>query len=238
LILYYITDRKQFSGNPGEQCRRMLAKVDEAARAGVDAIQLREKDLPTRDLERLAREALEIVVAARRKGSRTRFLINSHADVAIACGADGVHLTSTDISAGEMRALWMRSQPQRPPVICVSCHSAADVRMSESQGADFAVLAPIFGKKETGREGIGLAALAEACGRLRSPEHTESAPKPQRFPVLALGGVTLENARACLEAGAAGVAGIRLFQETDVAEVVNKLKPAINRMERSFEFGP
>ncbi len=196
VLLYYITDRKQLPSSV-----RLLHKIAEAAHAGVHYIQLREKDLPVRELEVLAKEAVQAIV-----GTRTRLLINSRSDVAIASGAHGVHLTSTDIYAGDARALWR----ERQPVIGVSCHSTGDVRMAEAQGADFAVLAPIFGK--AGGPGIGLTALAEATGVVPPPAHTESAPRPLRFPVLALGGVTLANARACLAAGAAGVAGIRLFQ--------------------------
>jgi thiamine-phosphate pyrophosphorylase len=213
LLLYYITDRRQFPGDPREQRARLLDKMAEAASAGVDYIQLREKDLSSRDLEVLAGEAL-----ARIATTRAKLLINSRSDVAAATGAHGVHLTSNDIPAGDARSLWS----PRTPIVAVSCHSAREVRSAASQGADFAVLGPIFGKGAA--PGIGLQVLAEACGRLPVPEHTESAPEPPRFPVLALGGVTLENAAACIAAGAAGVAGIRLFQENEVAAVIHRLK--------------
>jgi len=216
LILYYISDRKQFSGGEAEQRDRLLEKISEAARAGVDYVQLREKDLPSRELESLARSAAKSI-----QGTRTRLLMNSRSDIAIACGAGGVHLTSNDISAGDARSLWMNALP-RSPIIAVSCHSVVEMRMAESQGANFAVLAPIFGKGTA--PGIGLGVLAEACGQVRQPEHTESAPNPSRFPVVALGGVTLQNARACLAAGAAGIAGIRIFQENDIAQLVKSLQ--------------
>ncbi len=211
LLLYYITDRRQFPGDAADQRRALLAKIVEAAAAGVDFIQLREKDLSGRALEILAREAVE-------RANGSRLLINSRSDIAIATGARGVHLTSTDISAGDARALWKNY----PPVIGVSCHSVKDVRMAESQGADFAVLAPIFEKGN--QPGIGLRVLAEACGRAPIPEHTESAPNPPSFPVLALGGVTLENAAQCAASGAAGIAGIRIFQQNDVREVARLLR--------------
>lgn len=211
LLLYYITDRRQFPGDPAAQRRALFDKIAEASAAGVDFIQLREKDLSARELEQLARDAV-----AHANGSR--LLINSRSDIAIATGARGVHLTSTDISAGDARALWKSC----PPVIGVSCHTVKDVRLAESHGADFAVLAPIFEKGD--QPGIGLRVLAEACGRAPVPEHTESAPTPSSFPVLALGGVTLENAQQCVAAGAAGIAGIRIFQENDVREVVQRLR--------------
>jgi thiamine-phosphate pyrophosphorylase len=206
LLLYYITDRHQLRGD-------LIAKIGEAAHAGVDYIQLREKDLSICELEKLASAAMQAIA-----GTTTRLLINSRSDVAIAVGAHGVHLTSQDIAAAEARSVWKQAQP----LIGVSCHSAAEIRMAEAQGADFAVLAPIFGKAD--QPGIGLRALSEACGVIPPPEHTESAPKPKRFPVLALGGVTLQNAFQCVAHGASGIAGIRLFQENTVAEVVRKLR--------------
>jgi thiamine-phosphate pyrophosphorylase len=217
LILYYITDRTQFPGNAAAQRRSLLAKIAEAATADVDYIQLREKDLPTRELEGLAHEAMALVEAARQKGSRTRLLINTRSDVALACRADGVHLTSTDISAGDARALWMTACPQRSPVIGVSCHAVDEVQMAFSQGADFAVLAPIFGKPQAGVNAIGVGVLSEACGAI-------AVAKTASFPVLALGGISTENAPICIAAGAAGVAGIRLFQERDVQELSRRLR--------------
>src|SRR6266699_4902727 len=97
-LLYYITDRTAFPGDESARRSRLLEKIAEAARAGVDYIQLREKDLPTRDLEVLAREAIGILRDSKlQSGSResgTVFLINSRTDVALATGAEGVHLPS------------------------------------------------------------------------------------------------------------------------------------------------
>jgi len=216
LLLYYITDRHHFPGAPADQRRLLLKKIEEAAAASLDYIQLREKDLSSRDLESLAHEARAII------GGHSRLLINSRSDIALAANADGVHLTSTDISAAEARALWSKSNPQLSPIFAVSCHDANEVRMAHAQGANFAVLAPIYGKLDA--PPLGLHELAKACGRLPTPEHTEAAPNPPAFPVLALGGISIENAHACLAAGAAGVAGIRIFQENSVAEVVNQLR--------------
>ena len=200
LELYYITDRRQFPGDSEEQERRLLEKIRECAARGVDYIQLREKDLSTRALEALARKAMAAL-----DGSRTRLLINSRTDVALACGAHGVHLPGNDLPASEVRAIWMRTRPEAP-VIAVSAHSRAEVEYAESHGADFAVFAPVFEK--TGIRNIrGLEELEQVCRR-------------SGMPVFALGGVTLENARLCLEAGAAGIAGIRLFQENAIDELL------------------
>lgn len=208
MLLYYITNRKQFPGDESRRRDRLLAKIADAARAGVDYIQLREKDLPARELESLARDAVQIVRETRNVSRETRLLINSRSDVAIAAGADGVHLPSDDISPSDARTLWS-SPLARNVVIAVSCHSAEEVGEAEEQGADFAVFGPIFEKVGTPRK-VGLEALRAACRG--------------RTPVLAIGGVTLANAGACLEAGATGIAAIRLFQENDIVELAEKLR--------------
>lgn len=208
MLLYYITDRKGFPGTEVQQRGALLRKIAEAASSGVDWIQIREKDLSSFDLERLTQEALRIV---RENPAATRLLVNGRADVALACGADGVHLPAGDVAASEIRALWLRSQASQP-LIGVSAHTVEDVRNAEAQGADFAVLAPIFEKGQTGTPGIGHEALHAACAG------------PSRLPVLALGGVSVSNARSCIDAGAAGVAGIRIFQEGDVFATVQRLR--------------
>jgi thiamine-phosphate pyrophosphorylase len=219
MLLYYITDRTQFSGGHSDQCAALLRTIGEAARAGVDYIQLREKDLTPRELERLARNAVRVL---RENSTTTRLLINGRADIALASGADGVHLPGGDLAASEVRTLWMRCA-DRDPVIGVSAHSAADVRYAEAHGASFAVLAPIFQKVQASIPGIGFTALREAC-TARAARGDLEAPYRGEFCVLALGGVTVANAEACVRAGAAGVAGIRLFQTGDVAETVRKLR--------------
>ena len=221
MLLYYITDRTQFVGTDAEQRAALLRRIAEAARAGVDYIQLREKDLTPRALECLAREAVR---AVRENSNAARLLINARTDVALAVGADGVHLPDGDLPASEIRALWMKSGA-RAPVIGVSAHSVADVRYAEAHGADFAVLAPIYEKAGTPVKAIGVAALGQACSALKPPGDVE-APYQGGFRVLALGGVNLGNAQECLRAGAAGVVGIRLFQAEDVAETVKRLRDA------------
>lgn len=183
-----------------------MQKIVECAAAGVDYIQLREKDLSGRELERLAREA----VAAIPSGSRTRLLINSRIDVALACGAHGVHLPAGSISASEVRGVWMKaSRKGAAPVIGVSAHSLAEVLSAEAHGANFVVFGPVF-EKDGRANPAGLEHLAEVC-------------RSCAIPVLALGGVTPENAQVCLGAGAGGIAGIRLFQSADVESLAEQL---------------
>jgi thiamine-phosphate pyrophosphorylase len=207
MLLYYITDRKGFPGGESQQRTALLGRIADVARAGVDYIQLREKDLPGIDLANLVRLSLN---AVRDNSAQTKLLVNSHADIALAVGADGVHLPAGSQAASEVRNAWSLST-NREILIGVSAHSITDVQQAESAGADFAVLAPIFEKFGIAAKGIGLNVLRDACVLSHKP-------------VLALGGVNLINARACLDAGAAGVAGIRLFQRGDVAETVRRLR--------------
>jgi len=208
LQLYYITDRRQFAGDAQEQEQRLLAKIAECAAAGIQYVQLREKDLEARALEELARKVMGVL-----GGSQTRLLINSRTDVALACGAHGVHLPSNDLAASEVRAIFARAGKSEP-VIGVSTHSAAEVASAEAHGASFAVFGPVFEK--SGSANLeGLEQLRRICHR------TEAAQPPMQ--VWALGGITLENAQQCASAGAAGIAGIRLFQENDVLAVVKDL---------------
>lgn len=194
MLLYYITDRKQFPGDEAQQYEQLLAKIAEAARAGVEYIQLREKDLSSRELERLAGAAMD---AVRKNGSKSRLLINSRVDVALAVGADGVHLRSNDISPADVRRIWRSAGLSTEPVVAVSCHSESEVVAAKAADADFVVFGPVFGKGDA--PATGVAALRAACAH--------------GIPVLALGGVTDENAGSCVQAGAAGIAGIRLFQQ-------------------------
>lgn len=205
MLLYYITDRRQFPGGEDARRQRLLENIAEAARCGVEYIQLREKDLSTRELEQLARQ-----LRTESSQRKTAFLINSRTDVALAAGADGVHLRANDVVPEQVRQIWQLSRGGRP-LIAVSCHTQAEVAAAASQRADFAVFAPVFEKKDSpATPPAGLEALRRAC--------------QYKIPVLALGGVTLENAHQCIEAGAAGIAGIRLFQQSRIEDVVRRLR--------------
>jgi len=210
-LLYYVTDRSAFAGDESDRRRRLLEKIAEAACAGVNYIQLREKDLSSRELESLAHEAVRAVSEAGQMA--TALLINSRTDIALAVEAAGVHLRSDDVSPEEVRKIWScgvgthaRQLSPQVPIVGLSCHSPAEV--AKADGAEFAVFGPVFEKKDA--HPAGLALLREAC--------------QAGIPVLALGGITLRNAHSCLEAGAAGVAAIRLFQENDIAEIVQDLR--------------
>ena len=213
-MLCYVTDRRQFPGSPQDQERRLLAKIAESAAAGVDLVQLREKDLSTRDLLALAQKA----VGCLPPGAATRLLVNGRTDVALASGAHGVHLPAGDLAASEARAIWGQ-RTRMHAVVGVSAHAPEEVALAASHGADFALFAPVFEKDGRGNP-RGLVMLREACHHDRRAEAF--------MPVLALGGVTLENATTCFAAGASGVAAIRLFQQNPVEDVVRKLQSAFS----------
>jgi thiamine-phosphate pyrophosphorylase len=210
LLLYYITDRNQFPGGTREKEILLLEKVAEAASSGVDFIQLREKDLGGRALETLARKVLAAIPAE----SETKLLINARLDVALASGAHGVHLPAHDLSPSEVRMVWDGAS-RTIPLVAVSVHSLDEVALAEAHGADFAVYGPVF-EKDGLANPQGLEQLRLACHRLDRPAAA--------MPILALGGVTLENARRCLDAGASGFAGIRLFQQNAVESLVGTLR--------------
>jgi thiamine-phosphate pyrophosphorylase len=200
VLRYAITSRALF---PGDDRRRQAALVEQAAgwaAANVDVIQLREKDLPASALIELARNVLKNIGL---ESSQTKLLINSRPDIALAAGAHGVHLTaaSGEITPFQVRAIYADASLP-PPVVTCSCHSMAEVERARDNCVDAILFAPVFGKSVAGEivsNGQGLDKLRAAC--------LKAAP----VPVYALGGVTLANADACLEAGASGIAGIRLF---------------------------
>jgi thiamine-phosphate pyrophosphorylase len=156
---------------------------------GVEWIQIRDKDLSARALFELVTAAMKLP-----NPHASKIIVNTRADVAIAAGASGVHLPSGSPAA----RFW-----RRPGLLIgVSCHSIEDVRQAEAEGADYALFGPVFTplSKSSVLKPRGLDGLAQAAAAVR-------------IPVLALGGVTHANSAACVSAGAAGVAGISLFQK-------------------------
>jgi thiamine-phosphate pyrophosphorylase len=204
--LYAITDRRrlpsQSDGEPteAEVRRRLFGLVDGWTAGGVDFIQLREKDLDAPQLQSLAREMMEKI-----DRSRSKLLVNVSAPasalLALAAGADGVHLAGrpTPGAAGSVRQAF-RSRG-RDAIISVPCHDLEDVHVALEEQVDLLLFSPVFEKHSAPPQ--GLEGLRRACAAARG------------IPVFTLGGVTPANAPACLAAGAAGVAGIRLFAADD-----------------------
>lgn len=158
-----------------------------AARAiteGVDMIQVREKDLPGGELFDLVSKIRDLAA-----GTKTRVLVNDRLDVALAAGVEGVHLPSNGLPARRVRPL--------VKLLGVSVHTLEEAMAAESAGADFAVFGPVF--DTPGKRAVGLEPLRKVASSIK-------------IPVLAIGGITLERTKDVLAAGAAGIAGIRLFQ--------------------------
>jgi thiamine-phosphate pyrophosphorylase len=202
MLRYAITSRVSFPGKESEMQAKLLRHAFHWVRDGMDFIQLREKDLPVDAIAELASEILETISATARP---TRLLINSRADVALATRAHGVHLAEGPeaLTPAEVRALYA-SAKLPAPIVSVSCHTLSDVERARANQANVILFAPVFEKilgADQSLPGQGLDRLSQAC--------TTASP----IPVFALGGVTLENAAACLAAGAAGIAGIRLFHQ-------------------------
>ncbi len=203
MLRYAITDRALYPGDEDEKRAALLHQSYRWVAAGIDFIQLREKDLEAATLAWLALEVREAIALS---GSSTKLLINSHPDVAIATGAHGVHLTSApgELTPTQVRDLYV-SANLPSPIVTISCHTLDDVRRSRDNQVSAILFAPVFEKVAHGRETVP----GQGLDRLRAACNTASP-----IPVFALGGVTFENARLCREAGAAGIAGIRLFHNS------------------------
>jgi thiamine-phosphate pyrophosphorylase len=175
--------------------------------ARIDFVQIREKELNTSVLYQLVVDAVGIT-----KGSSTKLLVNDRSDIAAATGADGVHLTRQSLPTEVVRRTFGEEF-----LIGVSTHSAPEAIVASQSGADFAVFGPVFetaSKSEYG-EPQGIANLDKVCSAVGS------------FPVLALGGVTIEKVEACLAAGAQGVAGISMFGNPEqLTQIANTIRQA------------
>ncbi len=211
LIVCYVTDRKSL--DTSEAVPALLAKIRAAVVAGIDWVQIREKDLSPRELLELTRAAIGIAAdhasakAVRQATPLTsltpaRVLVNDRLDVALAAGAAGVHLGGGSVPSHDM-VRWLRDCGAPADfVVGVSCHSLEEVRAAEDAGASYAFFGPVFDSpaKRSFGPPQGIARLEEVC-------------RSVKIPVLAIGGVNFENAEECLRAGACGIAAIRVFQE-------------------------
>ena len=214
--LCYVTDRKGFSGVEAREAQEtLLLRMETAAAAGVDWIQIREKDLSGRDCGLLTREALQRAAKSRAgNATPTRILVNDRLDVALSEGAGGVHLSENSLPLPEAKRLVRAQALSQDFLIGVSCHSLEAARSAASGGADYLFFGPIFSTPSKAAFGApqGLERFAEVC-------------RAVSIPVLAIGGITLANASACLAAGASGIAAIRLFQDArDMSSLVQSLR--------------
>jgi thiamine-phosphate pyrophosphorylase len=211
-LLCYVTDRRALV-----EPSRLAGHVALAVAAGIDWIQIREKDFPGRELLALARAAVKAAALGRRANA-TRIIVNDRLDVALASGAGGVHLSETSLPVAAVSA-WRRAAALgdaslREFLIGASCHSLEAVCVAERDGADYLIFGPVFSTPSKEKFGApqGINRLAEAS-------------KAVKIPVLAIGGITEENSGECFAAGAAGIAAIRMFSGVrDLAGLVERLR--------------
>jgi len=215
-ILCYVTDRQSLplaTGAGPDRIGALLEHIEQAARAGVDWVQLREKDLEGRPLFDLTVKAMAVSAAARSAEKRARILVNDRLDVAWATRSAGVHLGETSLPVSEV-ARWRNQAGRADFLVGASCHSLEHAVEAAAAGADYIFFGPVFATPSKAAFGRpqGLQKLGQVC-------------RAVSIPVLAIGGITQENAAACLDAGASGIAAIRLFQEAqDLAGLLRQIR--------------
>jgi thiamine-phosphate pyrophosphorylase len=221
-ILCYVTDRASLPQPAGnDPFSSLRCKIASAITAGTDWIQIREKNLAASDVAQLLRAALASALlpgpsrAHNLRTHRARILVNDRLDVALAGEADGVHLGENSLPVSEaVRLVHGFQTPFSEFMTGASCHSLGSAQAAEADGADYLFFGPIFTtpSKAAFGEPQGLERLGEVC-------------RAVQVPVLAIGGVTAQNAAQCLDTGASGIAAIRLFQESSQLEdVLRKLR--------------
>jgi thiamine-phosphate pyrophosphorylase len=206
--LYVITDEALAGGLPhAEIARRAVA-------GGADAIQLRDKSLGCRELVRIGREIRAIT-----KPAGVLFIVNDRPDVAIACGADGVHLGQGDTGPGVARQLV-------PPgfIIGVSAGSVEEALAAERDGADYVALSPVFGTASKADAGPG-----HGLDRLRKIRHAVA------IPVIAIGGIGPGNVQEVIRAGADGVAVISaVVSAPDITRAAQEMRTLIGQAKQEM----
>ena len=218
-IVCYVTDSQSLELT--EPRSDILAKIEAAVEAGIDWVQIREKGMPARQLLAIARSAIEMTkrkpappAGPDRRGSL--ILVNDRLDIALAGDAAGIHLGRESLPAQDVIGWRRRRKMVTDLMVGLSCHTIDELRQAEDAGVDYAFFGPVFDSPAKRLFGppLGIPKLAAAC-------------QATRLKVIAIGGVTLENSAECLHAGAAGIAAIRMFQQTrDPAE----LKTVVERL--------
>jgi thiamine-phosphate pyrophosphorylase len=221
-ILCYVTDRHSLAASSAadtieaEVTRQLLGVIEATVTAGVNWIQIREKDMSGLECSLLVRHALQSATSSSADSSHpARILVNDRLDVALAERAGGVHLGANSLSVRDANRLREARSKLKPDFLLgVSCHSQAEAASAARDGADYLFFGPIFPTPSKAQHGPpqGPGRLAEVC-------------RSVAIPVIAIGGITLANASLCLVAGAAGIAAIRLFQDApDLPQLIRALR--------------
>jgi thiamine-phosphate pyrophosphorylase len=207
-ILCYVTDRKALASVGDDQIEALLKRLSTAAAAGIDWIQLREKDLSGKELASLTRAAVAQTKQINEgNGTLTRIIVNDRLDVALSEHSGGVHLGEHSLPVHDV-CKWLAAKPDLAErdkfLVGVSCHSVQAALSAARAGADYIFFGPVFATPSKASFGApqGLQRLAEACSAVT-------------IPVLAIGGITLDNACDCFAAGVGGIAAIRLLQDAE-----------------------
>ena len=211
-----MTHRKSLGAD--DSATKLIATIGRAIAAGANWVQIREKDLPGRQSLELAREAVR---AAAERGAPV--FVNDRLDVALAAGAAGVHLGGESVDARDA-IRWCRAGNSPAEFrVGVSCHSIEDVSAAERAEANYAFFGPVFDTPAKRKFGApqGIAKLKAACGAVK-------------IPVIAIGGIDATNAAECLRAGAAGIAAIRMFQETSDPAMLADTLAQVRRANPAF----
>ena len=210
----YVSDGKSLG--PANRVGNVIARIQNALAVQADWIQIREKDLAARELLALTRGAL---VAATGRDPAARVMVNERLDIALAAGAAGVHFGAESLPACDV-VHWLRgAQTPADFRVGVSCHSVDQAIQAQEDGASYIFFGPVFDTPAKRVFGApqGIPSLRKVC-------------RAVRIPVIAIGGVSGDNGADCISAGAAGIAAIRWFQETDDTAA---LRQAIDRLHGS-----
>jgi thiamine-phosphate pyrophosphorylase len=207
-LLCYVTDRRALRiADHAESLAALTQQIEKIAAAGVEWVQIREKDLPAKEIASLARQALDIAAKLpARRSAALRVVVNDRLDVAIAARVSGVHLGERSLPVAEAKRLIESAVRQqvvdRSFLIGASCHSIETAQAAQRDGAHYIFFGPIFATPSKAAFGAaqGITRLAEVCQAVA-------------IPVIAIGGITTDNANSCMQVGAAGLAAIRLFQD-------------------------
>jgi thiamine-phosphate pyrophosphorylase len=220
-ILCYVTDRKGLAFANDDQVEALHDRVATAAAAGMDWIQIREKDFSGKQFSSFARAAVaQTKQINERHGTQARIIVNDRLDVALSEHTGGVHLGEQSLPVLDV-CKWRDARPDRAErrkfLVGVSCHSVQAAASAARHGADYIFFGPVFATPSKASFGSphGLERLAQVCNAVS-------------IPVLAIGGITVDNASDCFAAGAGGIAAIRLFQDAE------NLAPLVTNLRASF----
>jgi thiamine-phosphate pyrophosphorylase len=213
-----VTDRRSLPVDASVDARVAIRrKIESLLSVGIDWVQIREKDLTAKEVSSLVRDSLLAADRHVKQGSQgARILVNDRLDVALADGAGGVHLGEKSLPVRDAKLFLQTRSSRKDFLVGVSCHSMEAAKVAADEGAAYVFFGPVFATPSKAAFGSpqGIEKLAQVC-------------RSVSIPVLAIGGITVENAPECLAAGAAGIAAIRLFQDSlDPAETIRALREA------------